>query len=210
MLKTPAAAAQCESVLGTSGAYALECCTVTTETHSQSTVLPAHFLVALCAAALVGFPPTAAAGDGSAHPVGKPDHILVVKSERKLYLMKGDDVLREMDVALGLVPEGHKEREGDFRTPEGAYTIEAKKSDSDYFLSLKISYPNAADVARAKRLGVDPGGQIMIHGLPNEPKYRESRYRGWDWTDGCIAVSNSDMVDLWLMTSVSMPIEIRP
>lgn len=138
------------------------------------------------------------------------DRIVVVKSERKLYLMHGEEVLRSIDVSLGLVPVGRKEREGDFRTPEGSYHIEAKNSASDYFLSLKISYPNADDRARAGRLGVDPGGQIMIHGLPNEPKYREGRYDGWDWTDGCIAVSNSDMVDLWLMTAVSMPIEIRP
>lgn len=167
-------------------------------------------LAALILAALVMPARVAYAGDGQ--PLGRQpaDHILVVKSERKLYLMQGDDVLRSMDVALGLVPQGHKEREGDFRTPEGKYYIEAKNSASDYFLSLKISYPNAADRAHARELGVDPGGQIMIHGLPNEPRYRESRYSGWDWTDGCIAVSNSDMVDLWLMTTVSMPIEIRP
>jgi murein L,D-transpeptidase YafK len=75
---------------------------------------------------------------------------------------------------------------------------------------LKISYPNAVDRNRARQHGVDPGGQIMIHGMPNEPRYQESRYSGWDWTDGCIAVSNSDMIDLWLMTAVQTPIEIRP
>jgi len=166
----------------------------------------AAFALALVALAL---PAPVRAEDGQ--PATEiPDRILVVKSERKLYLMHGKDVLRSMDVALGLVPQGHKEREGDFRTPEGRYYIEAKNSASDYFLSLKISYPNASDRAHARELGVDPGGQIMIHGLPNEPRYRESRYSGWDWTDGCIAVSNSDMVDLWLLTAVSMPIEIRP
>jgi murein L,D-transpeptidase YafK len=111
---------------------------------------------------------------------------------------------------LGLVPEGAKQREGDFRTPEGVYYIESKNARSDFFLALKVSYPNENDRARARASGVDPGGQIMIHGLPNVPKYPESRYLGSDWTDGCIAVSNSDMVDLWLMTSVAMPIEIRP
>jgi murein L,D-transpeptidase YafK len=138
------------------------------------------------------------------------DRLVVVKSERKLYVMQGTDVVRSMDIALGLVPEGHKEQEGDFRTPEGTYHIEARNSASEYFLSLKISYPNASDRAHARQLGVDPGGQIMIHGLPNEPRYSESYYSGWDWTDGCIAVSNSDMVDLWLMTAVQTPIEIRP
>lgn len=138
------------------------------------------------------------------------DRIVVDKSDRALYLYAGNEVLRRMHVSLGLVPEGHKEQEGDFRTPEGVYFIEAKNPSSDYFLSLKISYPNAGDRDHARRLGVDPGGQIMIHGLPNEPRYAESSYLQTDWTDGCIAVSNSDMIDLWLLTSVSTPIEIRP
>lgn len=138
------------------------------------------------------------------------DRIVVDKSERALYVYSGADVLKRMHVSLGLVPDGDKEQEGDFRTPEGVYYIEAKNTTSDYFLSLKISYPDAGDRERARRLGVDPGGQIMIHGLPNEPKYAERSYLETDWTDGCIAVSNSDMIDLWLMTAVSTPIEIRP
>ena len=138
------------------------------------------------------------------------DSILVVKSERKLYLLKAGRILRSFNISLGLVPTGPKRREGDFRTPEGSYRLEARNADSDYFLSIKISYPNAQDVARAHAQGIDPGGQIMIHGLPNEPKYDLRRYQGSDWTDGCIAVSNSDMVDIWLMTRESTPIEIRP
>lgn len=138
------------------------------------------------------------------------DSVLVVKSERKLYLLKAGEVLREFDIALGLVPTGHKQREGDFRTPEGRYYLEARNPSSDYFLSIKVSYPNAQDRARARAAGVDPGGQIMIHGQPNQPKLDEASYQGWDWTDGCIAVSNSDMIDIWLMTSPSTPIEIRP
>jgi len=125
-------------------------------------------------------------------------------------LMSGETVLRSMNIALGLMPRGPKREEGDFRTPEGHYYIEDKNPDSDFFLSLKVSYPNAADRETARRLGVDPGGQIMIHGLPNDPKYDEAVYEDLDWTDGCIAVSNSDMVDLWRLTTVSMPIEIRP
>ena len=140
----------------------------------------------------------------------RADSVLVVKSERKLYLLRAGEVLREFDVSLGLVPTGHKQREGDFRTPEGRYYLEARNPSSDYFLSIKVSYPNSEDRARARAAGVDPGGQIMIHGLPNEPKREESSYRGWDWTDGCIAVSNSDMIDIWLMTGESTPIEIRP
>jgi len=150
-----------------------------------------------------------------AQTVFRPDHdradrIVIVKSERKLYLLRAGDVLRSFDVSLGLVPEGPKQQEGDFRTPEGLYYLEAKNSSSDFFLSIKISYPNVKDRDRARARDMDPGGQIMIHGLPNEPKYDESGYEGWDWTDGCIAVSNSDMVDIWLMTSVSTPIEIQP
>lgn len=140
----------------------------------------------------------------------KADSLLIVKSERKLYLLKAGEVLRDFDIALGLMPEGPKEREGDFRTPEGRYHLAARNPNSDYFLSLHISYPNSQDVVRARVQGVDPGGQIMIHGQPNEPKYSESRYQNWDWTDGCIAVSNSDMVDIWLMTDEGTPIEIRP
>ena len=138
------------------------------------------------------------------------DYILVVKSERKLYLMNKGEVLRGFDVSLGLVPKGPKRREGDFRTPEGLYSLEARNPDSDYFLSIKISYPNQQDRIQARRMGFDPGGQIMIHGQPNEPRHNESRYFQWDWTDGCIAVSNSDMVDIWLMTGEATPIEIRP
>jgi murein L,D-transpeptidase YafK len=138
------------------------------------------------------------------------DSILVVKSERKLYLLKAGRILRAFNVSLGLVPNGPKRREGDFRTPEGRYRLETRNADSDYFLSIKISYPNADDRARANAQGLDPGGQIMIHGFPNDPKYDIRRYQGSDWTDGCIAVSNSDMVDIWLMTRESTPIEIRP
>ncbi len=140
----------------------------------------------------------------------RADYVVVDKSDRKLYLYKAGRVLREFDVALGLVPTGPKQREGDFKTPEGKYTLDTRKVDSDYFLSIHVSYPNDADRARARAQGVDPGGQIMIHGWPNEPRYDLRRYQDTDWTDGCIAVSNSDMIDIWLMTPESTPIEIRP
>jgi murein L,D-transpeptidase YafK len=153
---------------------------------------------------------SSANGDAVDASTGRVDRILVIKSERKMYLQSAGRTLRTFDISLGLVPEGAKQREGDFRTPEGVYYIESKNARSDFFLALKVSYPNENDRARARASGVDPGGQIMIHGLPNVPKYPESRYLGSDWTDGCIAVSNSDMVDLWLMTSVATPIEIRP
>lgn len=142
--------------------------------------------------------------------IAQADRIVVIKSQRRLLLMRDGETLREMDIALGLAPSGHKTRAGDSRTPEGVYVLDSRNPDSDFFLSMHISYPNAADVARAAALGVDPGGAIMIHGLPNEMRYDEAHYQGWDWTDGCIAVSNADMIDIWLMTPDMTPIEIRP
>jgi murein L,D-transpeptidase YafK len=162
----------------------------------------------LCALSL--FAAAAAAEPGLSLGHEQADSVLVVKSERKLYLLKAGRILREFEVSLGLVPNGPKQREGDFRTPEGRYFLESRNVDSDYFLSIKVSYPNELDRERARADGVDPGGQIMIHGLPNEPKYDVRRYQDSDWTDGCIAVSNSDMIDIWLMTRESLPIEIRP
>ena len=142
--------------------------------------------------------------------LGTADYVLVEKSERKLHLLRNGEILRSFDIVLGLSPAGAKQMEGDFRTPEGLYHLEMKNPNSHYFLSIKISYPSEADRRKARQMGVEPGGQIMIHGHPNEPKYPLSYYRGRDWTDGCIAVSNSDMVDIWLMTETDTPIEIRP
>jgi murein L,D-transpeptidase YafK len=138
------------------------------------------------------------------------DRVVVRKTERKLLLMKDSRVLRSYDVALGLSPRGHKQREGDFRTPEGSYQLSGRKLDSDFFLAIQVSYPNAADERRARGAGLSPGGQIMIHGQPNRPTRPLQYYRSRDWTNGCIAVSNSAMVDIWLMTPDGIPIEILP
>ena len=162
----------------------------------------------LCALALLPFGPIARGEQVAAMP-DQADLVLVVKSARKLYLMKDGHVLRAIDIALGLFPKGPKRREGDFRTPEGTYRLEARNSNSDYFLSIQISYPSDTDRAQARKSRVDPGGLIMIHGWPNEPHYELGHYDG-DWTDGCIGVRNADMVDVWLMTRESTPIEIRP
>jgi murein L,D-transpeptidase YafK len=138
------------------------------------------------------------------------DEVVVRKSERRLYLMRRGEVLRSYRVALGLMPEGPKERSGDFRTPEGRYQLTRRNSRSDYFLSIQVSYPNADDVRRAQRDHVNPGGSIMIHGLPNYQRHPPDYYAAADWTDGCIGMSNSDMVELWLMVQDNTPIEIRP
>lgn len=165
----------------------------------------------LCAA-LLALPCAAAQADDVAlgADIEQADRVVVIKSQRKLFLMRDGHAFREMDIALGLAPTGHKTQSGDSRTPEGVYMLDARNPDSDFFLSMHVSYPNASDMARAASRGVDPGGAIMIHGLPNEMRYEESHYLGWDWTDGCIAVSNADMIDIWLMTPDMTPIEIRP
>lgn len=138
------------------------------------------------------------------------DRVVVKKSERKLFLMKGSDIMRSYDIALGLMPEGHKQREGDFRTPEGDYFLTNRLEDSDFFMAIQVSYPNRSDEARARQLGVPPGGLIMIHGQPDEPKKSASYYANYDWTDGCIAVSNAAMVDIWQLTRSFTPISILP
>jgi len=138
------------------------------------------------------------------------DRVVVSKSERKLLLLRNGEVLRSYKIALGLRPEGHKEFEGDFRTPEGLYHLSRRNPNSEYFLSIQIDYPNDRDVARARKQGVRPGGAIMIHGQPNVPRKPRDYYSNVDWTEGCIAVANSDMVEIWLMTPPDTPIEIKP
>jgi lipoprotein-anchoring transpeptidase ErfK/SrfK len=143
-------------------------------------------------------------------PLPQADLIVVRKSERRLYLMRRGEVLRSYRVALGLNPVGHKERSGDFRTPEGRYRIERRNPRSDFFLSMQVSYPNSQDAANARRNGWAPGGSIMIHGLPNEPRKNADYYATQDWTDGCIAVSNAEMLEIWMFVSNNTPIEIEP
>src|SRR3984885_13558196 len=138
------------------------------------------------------------------------DQVVVRKSQRRLYLLRHGEVLRSYRVALGLLPEGPKERAGDFRTPEGRYLLTRRNARSDYFLSIQVSYPNDQDVRRARHQHVDPGGSIMLHGLPNNLRHSPEYYAKSDRTDGCIAMSDSDMVELWMMTQDNTPIEIRP
>ncbi|MEM9335961.1 MAG: L,D-transpeptidase family protein [Pseudomonadota bacterium] len=138
------------------------------------------------------------------------DLVLVDKSDRQLHLVQDGEIFRSFPIALGMRPKGHKEYEGDFRTPEGRYMLDRRNPDSEFFLSIRVSYPNVRDRQNAAAMGVDPGGQIMIHGQPNIPTKSEAYYRTQDWTNGCIAVSNSDMIDIWLMTGEMTPIEIRP
>lgn len=125
-------------------------------------------------------------------------------------LLRGSARIATYKVSLGLNAVGHKQREGDLRTPEGQYRLTRRNARSDFFLSVQVSYPEAEDLATARRNGWSPGGLIMVHGLPNMPRQRPEFYRDNDWTDGCIALSNEDMLDFWLLTAPGTPIAIRP
>ncbi|HWA50332.1 MAG TPA: L,D-transpeptidase family protein, partial [Dongiaceae bacterium] len=126
----------------------------------------------------------------------------------RLELVAGDMVVRGYDVALGFAPEGDKAQEGDGRTPEGRYVIEARNPDSAFHLSLKISYPDAADRAAAAAQGVAPGGDIFIHGTPNW-WVLPGRPPG-DWTRGCIAVTDAEIEEIWSLVRDGTPVEITP
>jgi murein L,D-transpeptidase YafK len=149
----------------------------------------------------------------TAHPLAtlpSVDRVVVHKGERKLFLMHGTTVVRSYKVALGLNPVGQKEKAGDYRTPEGHYALIRRNPKSDYFLSMQVSYPNETDTKRARRNHWNAGGSIMIHGLPNQLTRSPAYYEITDWTDGCIAVSNSDMLEIWLLTPDDAPIDILP
>jgi murein L,D-transpeptidase YafK len=140
------------------------------------------------------------------------DRVVVKKSERRLYLMRGEQPFRIYRVSLGTSPKGDKERQGDGRTPEGRYYLDWRNPASKFRKSLHISYPNTSDRLRAKRKGFDPGGMIMIHGQPRASRYRELQelISQEDWTQGCIAVSNLAIDEIWSYTRDGTPIEILP
>lgn len=136
--------------------------------------------------------------------------VVVRKSERKLYLMDGEEIVRSYRISLGDNPQGHKLYEGDERTPEGNYTLDWRNAESDFYKSIHISYPSERDRELASAWGLDPGGSIMIHGLPNEAGDMAFAYTGLDWTDGCIAVTNEEMDEIWELVSNGTPISILP
>lgn len=140
----------------------------------------------------------------------KADMVLVIKSSSKLYLKKNGKIIKEYHVAFGANPKGHKQQEGDERTPEGKYFLDYKKKDSAFYKSIHISYPNEADKKRAKKSGVNPGGFIMIHGQKNGLGQLSFITQRFNWTDGCIAVTNSAMDDIWNSVNIGTPIEIKP
>lgn len=141
---------------------------------------------------------------------GRADRLVVSKSERTLTVWQQDKVLVVYPVSLGGQPLGAKSVEGDQRTPEGVYRISQHKADSTCYRALRISYPDAQQVARSKAEQKNPGGNIMIHGLKNGWGWLGRCHRWWDWTAGCVAVTNAEMDLLWDAVADGTPVELRP
>jgi len=140
----------------------------------------------------------------------KADSILILKKEHLLELLSGGKVIRTYHVALGSGGLAPKEKEGDGRTPEGLYLIDSRNEHSHYYKALHVSYPDVHDRQRAAAAGVSPGGAIMIHGLPNGMGAIGSTHRLYDWTAGCIAVTNAEIDAIWKLVPTGTPVEIRP
>jgi len=147
---------------------------------------------------------------GLAYTDQTADSVLVVKSDSRLYLFHDGKELTSFKVAFGSNPEGHKQQQGDERTPEGRYVLDYKNPNSKYYKSIHISYPNAQDRQNARKRGVNPGGDIMIHGQPNGYGGFSTIVQFFNWTNGCIALSNPDMDIVWDTVKPGTPIEIRP
>jgi murein L,D-transpeptidase YafK len=146
----------------------------------------------------------------AAPPEKKADRIVIVKSTRTMTLMNSGKVLKTYKVALSAHSIGGKERVGDDKTPEGLYTVDWKNAQSKFHLALHVSYPNAADKERARKLGVNSGGEIEIHGLGAGFGWLGALHRQTDWTAGCIAVTNEEIDEIWKLVAVGTPIEIKP
>ena len=142
--------------------------------------------------------------------IEQADKVVVVKNERLLLLLKNGEVLKSYRIALGKQPVGQKSRAGDGKTPEGTYVLDQRNQNSKFYRALHISYPNGADVARARKQGVNPGGNIMIHGLPKGYEDLGDVHTSINWTKGCIAVSNAEIDEIWRLVPNGTPIEIRP
>ena len=180
----------------------------------METGLAVRTLIALIFTMMVSFggQAIAAPNDVALWTPLKADRLVVLKGERRLVLMRGDRVMKVFRVALGRYPKGHKAREGDARTPEGTYTVDYRldTNKSKFYRALHISYPNRQDRAQARKLGVSPGGQIMIHGLPTKWSAKDVGHPRLDWTQGCIALTNREMDQVWKMVDDGTTIEIHP
>ena len=144
-------------------------------------------------------------------PTGvKADRVVVFKKERTLTLMRHGETLKVYKVALGSEPLGAKQRQGDHKTPEGSYVLDRRNSKSRFYRSLHVSYPDARQKTLASQHGINPGGDIMIHGLPNGFGWLGKTHLVKDWTDGCIAVTNEEMDEIWMAVDDGTPININP
>lgn len=143
-------------------------------------------------------------------PQQKATRVLVLKKEHKMQLFSGGTVIKTYTVALGRGGLAPKQHQGDHLTPEGLYQIDSRNKNSGFYRALHVSYPNEVDRERARKLGVDPGGDIMVHGIKNGLGWLGSMHRVMDWTDGCIAVSDTEMDEIWSLVPDGTSIEIRP
>ncbi len=158
---------------------------------------------------LIPHPAPSPPGGGSLPPLtGRIDRIVVEKSARRLTVYRAGEALRSYGLALGFAPQGDKRRQGDGKTPEGLYRIDRRNGQSRFHLSLGLDYPHSDQITRARAAGFDPGGDIMIHGQPNGFSGRPTLT--YDWTAGCIALSDRDIEELWRITPTGTPVEILP
>jgi len=161
--------------------------------------------ILLCMPASLGVlaqtPPSASA---------KVDHVLVLKQKRILQLLHGHNVVKEYKVALGSSPTGPKTQQGDHKTPEGDYVLDSRNLHSQYYKSIHISYPTMEQRSAARKRGVSAGGDVFVHGLPNSYHGPQAANPLYDWTDGCIAVTDREMDEIWNVVADGTPIEIRP
>ena len=178
--------------------------------HAQATARPATLRkqLVLVTLLLLYLP-----GCGNVHPLPegtRADRIVIVKSVHTMSLLRGAEVIRTYKIAIGRGPVGAKIRSGDHKTPEGEYLIDGKKADSKFHRALHISYPNQADRERAQQRNVNPGGDIEIHGIENGLGWIGGLHQSVDWTDGCVAVTDSEIEEIWKSVRIGTPVEIRP
>ena len=181
----------------------------------RSLLLKSLVVVSVLAVAAYGYTRYAMRyGSGTAPDMAtaseQADTLMVYKAQKRMQLLKDGVVLKEYNISLGKNPVGHKQAEGDERTPEGRYTIDWRNEQSIAHLSLHISYPNAEDKQQAAAANVEPGGNIMIHGLLNGWGGIGEWHRRWDWTNGCIAVTNEEVREIWSRVPNGTPIVIAP
>ncbi len=146
----------------------------------------------------------------SAQALLHADRVVVLKKERTLQLLHQGKVIKAYNIALGGEPIGPKSQQGDHKTPEGTYVLDSRNAHSQFYKSIHISYPNAQDRASARRKGVSPGGDVFVHGLPNHYGWIGASHRLKDWTDGCVAVTNQEIDEIWQAVPDGTRIEIRP